>query len=283
MGAGKGKFTPLEKAPDGVGGEYQGEGGGSKPPSSITVRGRSSLTGFTRRNYFINKGFQLRFGFLIFVTTFVISVIAVWTTYITTWHEISSQIQGESFHEQINAVYEKNPGGERNAAMINAVVVVEFAEIFDRVSSALVLRLLVGAFVLFVLSIFISHKIAGPLFRIENAAHSLLAGDLSVDLGKLRAGDELAELSRAINAAIAKIRTLMIRYRDMAGKLTDLAAKIATYKEGGQSASEESAQLICELEVLSHQLVTEMNYFKIKKSEIEEKLDAQKKEEITHY
>ncbi|MBU4306193.1 MAG: translocation/assembly module TamB [Candidatus Omnitrophica bacterium] len=44
--AGKKYFTPLEKAPDEVGGGYQGDDGSSKPPSSITVRGRSSLTGF---------------------------------------------------------------------------------------------------------------------------------------------------------------------------------------------------------------------------------------------
>ena len=62
-----GGFTPLEKAPDGVGGEYHGEDSGLKPSSSITagpvlprkrpkaerglpsnvVRGRSFLTGFT--------------------------------------------------------------------------------------------------------------------------------------------------------------------------------------------------------------------------------------------
>ncbi len=40
-------FTPLEKAADGAGGEYQEDDGGSKPPSSIIVRERSSLTGFT--------------------------------------------------------------------------------------------------------------------------------------------------------------------------------------------------------------------------------------------
>ncbi len=40
-------FTPLENATDGVGGEYQVDCCSSKLPSSITIRGRGSLTGFT--------------------------------------------------------------------------------------------------------------------------------------------------------------------------------------------------------------------------------------------
>ncbi|MDD5746108.1 MAG: HAMP domain-containing protein [Candidatus Omnitrophica bacterium] len=238
---------------------------------------------FVRRNYFINKGFQLRFSALIFITTTVIGIIAVWTTYITTWNEISALTQDKAFYEQIRSAYEKKSGDVSREAMVNSIVVVEFSDIFDRVSSTLVLRLLAGAFVLFVLSIFVSHKIAGPIFRMENAANAISEGDLSIDVGKLRAGDELAELAGAINGAISKLRTLMERYRDMAGKLTDLASKISVYKEGGQNASIESAQLIKELEVVSNQLVTEMNYFKTKKETIDNSLAAKKKEEITHY
>ncbi|GFP22270.1 two-component system, NtrC family, sensor kinase, partial [Candidatus Hakubella thermalkaliphila] len=44
------KFTPLEKATDGIGGKipYKADGG-LKPPSAHTVRERSSLTGFTEK------------------------------------------------------------------------------------------------------------------------------------------------------------------------------------------------------------------------------------------
>ncbi len=40
-------FTPLENATEGIGSEYKGDGSGLEPRSSITVRGRSSLSGFT--------------------------------------------------------------------------------------------------------------------------------------------------------------------------------------------------------------------------------------------
>ena len=236
---------------------------------------------FQRKNYFINKNLQLKFSAIIFITTFVIGIISIWTTYITTWHEISAQIQSENFYTQLKNVYDQKSDNAQKAAMTNSIIIVEFSKIFDNVSSALILRLLIGSLILFVLSIFVSHKIAGPIFRMENAAQQIKDGDLSVDLSKLRAGDELKDLARAINGAIGKLRMLMERYRDMAGKLNDLAAKIAVYKEGGQSASEESAHLIKELEVVSTQLVTEMNYFKTKRDEINKKV--LKNGDISHY
>lgn len=237
---------------------------------------------FLRKNYFVRKGFQLRFSLLVFVTTLAIGVIAIWTTYITTWQEISLQVENQQFYNKINDIYEKNPGAD-NASMINSIVVVEFAEIFDRVSSTLVIRMLIGSFVLFILSIFASHKIAGPLYRMERAARAIERGDLSVEVGSLRPGDELDDLARAIDGAISKLRGLMGRYREMATKLTDLATKITSYQEGGKSASDESSKLIKELEVVSNQLVTEMSYFKTKKQELDDKQSKIQKGQITHY
>ncbi|MBU4304736.1 MAG: HAMP domain-containing protein [Candidatus Omnitrophica bacterium] len=224
---------------------------------------------YVRKNYFVRKGFQLKFSLIIFITTLVISVIAIWTTYITTWSEISTLVQSREFVNKIDNVY-KNGIDEKSAGMINSIVVLEFAEIFSRVSNILVLRLIAGSFVLFILSIFVSHKIAGPISRMEKAAHAIENGDLSVDLSTLRAGDELADLARAIDGAIVKIRFLMQRYREMATKLTELAVKISAYEDGGKGASEESTKLIRELEVVSSQLVTEMNFFRTKKQEVEE-------------
>ncbi|MFH1063062.1 MAG: methyl-accepting chemotaxis protein [Candidatus Omnitrophota bacterium] len=237
---------------------------------------------FLRKNYFVRKGFQLRFSLLVFVTTLVIAVIAVWTTYITTWQEISDQVKNQQFYNKINNVYLQNAGGNKSA-IVNSIIVVEFADVFDRVSGALIVRMLIGAFVLFVLSIFASHKIAGPLLRMENAARCLENGDLSIGVGQLRPGDELEDLARALDGAITKLRGLMDRYREMATRLSELANKITSYQEGGKSATEESSKLIKELEVVSSQLFMEMNYFNTKKKEIEDKQAAVKTGQIKHY
>lgn len=215
---------------------------------------------FVRKNYLIHKGFQIRFSLLIFITTFVIGVIAIWTTYITTWNELTTQVQSKQFYEKIRTTYEKNKD-EDNAAMINSLIVVEFSDIFEKVSAVLVLRLLVGAFLLFLLSIFASHKIAGPLHRMESAAHAIQSGDLSVDLSKLRAGDELTDLAYAINGAIEKLRSLISKYKAMAKRLAELATKMSACEQGEKNTAKDTADLISEMQVVSKQLLTEINYF----------------------
>jgi methyl-accepting chemotaxis protein len=237
---------------------------------------------FVRRNYFVRKGFQMRFSVLVFITTLAIAVIAVWTTYVTTWQQVSDQVANQQFYNKINNVYAKTPGID-NSAMVNSIVVVEFADIFDRVSGVLIIRMMIGAFILFVFSIFASHKIAGPLLRMENVARSLENGDLSIGIGQLRPGDELTDLARALDGAISKLRGLMDRYREMTIRLTELASKITSYQEGGKSATAESSKLIKELEVVSNQLFTEMNYFNTKKQEIADKQSAAQTGKIQHY
>ncbi|MCG2711165.1 MAG: methyl-accepting chemotaxis protein [Candidatus Omnitrophica bacterium] len=227
---------------------------------------------YLRRNYLIRKGFQIRFSFLIFITTIVISIIAVWTTYVTTWNELTTQVQSKQFYEKIRMTNNINNEAQ-NAAMINSLIVVEFSEIFERVSIVLVMRLLVGSFLLFVLSIFASHKIAGPLYRMENAANSIKRGDLSVDLSKLRAGDELGDLAAALNGAILTLRVTMDRLRDAAGQLAGLMLQFSANKKKGKTEIEEFNKLSSQMEVVVNKLVTETGRFTTVKSKQEKQPD----------
>jgi len=224
---------------------------------------------YPRRNYLISKGFQIRFSFLIFITAFTIGVIAVWTTYITTWNELTTQIQSKQFYEKIRTTYNSRDEID-NSAMINSLIVVEFSEIFDRVSVLLVMRLLAGAFLLFVLSIFASHKIAGPLYRMENAARLIQKGDLSVDLNKLRAGDELGDLASALNGAVAALRNSMDRCRNSTEQLAGLTSQLTENKKQGKT--EDINKLIPKLEVAVNKLVTEMGRFTTLKSKQEKQV-----------
>jgi methyl-accepting chemotaxis protein len=143
--------------------------------------------------------------------------------------------------------------------------VVEFSEIFERVSAILVLRILVGSFLLFILSIFASHKIAGPLHRIENALMAVEKGDLNIDLNQLRAGDEMAELAQTINSAIKKIRESINKCRKKAKKISELSAQLSA--QGG--GKEQTAKTVEELQHVAAQLVTEINTFNASKEKQE--------------
>ncbi len=55
------------------------------------------------------------------------------------------------------------------------------------------------------LTLYTSHKIAGPLYRIEKELEKLEEGDLTVSI-KLRSGDEIQYLAEKLNASISNIR-----------------------------------------------------------------------------
>jgi signal transduction histidine kinase len=58
---------------------------------------------------------------------------------------------------------------------------------------------------LVMLTIFVSHKVAGPIYRFEKTCHDVIAGNYS-DTVKLRKGDDMQNLSHLLNEAIQVTR-----------------------------------------------------------------------------
>ncbi|MFH2137703.1 MAG: methyl-accepting chemotaxis protein [Candidatus Omnitrophota bacterium] len=215
---------------------------------------------FVRKNYFILKGFQLRFSVLIFIATVVVSLIAVWTTYVVTWNEISLHVQTKQFSQKLKAHYSQEQGLGENIELVNAIFAVEFSGVFDKVAKALILRLLASSLILFVLSIFVSHKIAGPIYRMENVAKAIRDGDLTSDLSSLRAGDEFTELARLMNGALEKLRTAITKQKQMAERISVQAKKLSK-----ATKKEEIEDLSKNVELIANTLVAEMETFKVKR------------------
>ena len=70
--------------------------------------------------------------------------------------------------------------------------------IMATINTRLAVRLLLITPLVILVSIFLSHKIAGPIYRIEKFLKSIANGDLSAKL-RLRKNDELQDLADAIN------------------------------------------------------------------------------------
>ncbi len=73
------------------------------------------------------------------------------------------------------------------------------------------LLVLIPAAALF--SIYLTHRLAGPLFRVEHAARELIRGNLALRL-RLRKGDELQELAGLINEALSNLDRAFLEIRD---------------------------------------------------------------------
>lgn len=126
-----------------------------------------------RRIYLIKTRFQLKYAGMILLFMFVAAWIVGSTVYYTGW-----LLMGE----KLANVY---PQGR-------------LVSIMRMIDLTLILRLLLLTPLVALLSIFLSHKIAGPLYRVEKFIKAVARGDLSTKL-RLRQGDELQELAEAIN------------------------------------------------------------------------------------
>ncbi len=64
-----------------------------------------------------------------------------------------------------------------------------------------------------VFSIYLTHRVAGPLYRFQRSTAELAEGNLALRI-RLRDGDELHELADLANQAVAKLDQAMIEIRD---------------------------------------------------------------------
>lgn len=80
------------------------------------------------------------------------------------------------------------------------VIVQDLRALGFRIWPAIFLAMLVSTF----LSVFVTHRFAGPLYRFHQVVDRIAAGDLSTGF-KLRKGDDLVELETALNRAIESL------------------------------------------------------------------------------
>ncbi len=136
-----------------------------------------------RKRYFIMPAFQLRYIGIILLAISVVAAICILTTY-----HSSMSLLGE----KLANVY---PQG-RLVVTIKEINMI----IFYRVMFLTPLVVFIG--------ILLSHRIAGPAYRIERTLREIGKGDLDIYI-KLRKYDELVGIANAINDMTADLRKLV--------------------------------------------------------------------------
>lgn len=128
---------------------------------------------FHRTQYFVAKGFQLKYIGIILSLMFLTAIICSYVVYYT-----SMVLLGE----KLANVY---PQGR-------------LMEIVQAVNMRILLAVLLMAPVVAIIGVYLSHKIAGPINRMEKFLDMMASGDLKARI-VLRKGDELAKLAVAMN------------------------------------------------------------------------------------
>lgn len=137
-----------------------------------------------RRRYIVKRGLQFRYIGLIFMLALLASFITGWTVFATGW---------SFFGEKLASVY---PQGR-------------LIYVFKAINVALMRNLLLISPLIFLLGLLFSHRIAGPLYRIEKTLIEIAKGNLALKI-KLRQGDELASLADIINTMTDNFNRVLV-------------------------------------------------------------------------
>ena len=189
-----------------------------------------------RRNYFIEKKFQTKYiilTILMLLSYSFLFIIIIFAPYILTLH----------FNYPLA----------------------------EKVDAARVLLLLhstiwpwIGGIIVFfgVISVFVSHKIAGPLFRIKKSLIQVSQGDLSVVI-KLRKWDDLKDLADQINVLIEELRTFVTTLRNDYNLLSDYIQELEQKIEQKGLTEESGRAIIRKVQESRQNIETALKKFNI--------------------
>ncbi|MDN5278371.1 MAG: hypothetical protein PWR01_2336 [Clostridiales bacterium] len=144
-----------------------------------------------RRTYLIKTGLQLRYMGIIISTMLMVAFGVGWIIYHTSWSKIANTPD---------------------------LTLDKLSLIFDSVNGILMRWIVVFVFIIAILSIFVSHKIAGPVYRLEETTRIIASGDLTYQVN-LRQGDELQDLQEAFNKMSDSLRNMVAKDREIIERL----------------------------------------------------------------
>ena len=163
---------------------------------------------YKRKQYIVAAKFQLKYVGLILVMVFLTGILCSYVVYYTSMLLLGDKLAN---------VY---PQG-RLIAIVNTV------------NTRIILSLLLITPLVVVIGVYASHKIAGPIYRIERFLKSMVSGEISEPL-TLRKNDELVSLADGINS-VAESMKVMIRQEKE--HLANMAASLDALKRIDQSKS----------------------------------------------
>jgi methyl-accepting chemotaxis protein len=176
-------------------------------------------TRYVRKQYFVAKKFQLKYIGLILMLVFLTGILCSYVVYYTSMLLLGDKLAN---------VY---PQG-RLISIVNMVNV------------RILLSLVLVTPLVVIIGLYASHRIAGPIYRIEKFLTAMAAGDLSQPL-TLRKNDELLSLADGINRLSDSMKAIIKRERDhLAGSAVSLDAvrRAAASKHPDHAALENAVE-----------------------------------------
>jgi len=194
-----------------------------------------------RRNYFINKKFQTRFILKFCILVLLTALISAFVIY-----HFSSR--------SVTTVFENSRLTIRPST--------EFI-MPGLILSSLISVVLVGiATIIVVLSI--SHKIAGPLYKLEDSLEKMAKGDVSFNIS-FRKGDEAKRLAEVFNTASRGINNLIGNVKTESAHLDSAVIELKGLSEKLLKDEQvDFKKAIEKIEMVNNRLTEKLNKFRLK-------------------
>jgi methyl-accepting chemotaxis protein len=150
---------------------------------------------FQRKTVLVKRSLQLKYIGMVFLSVLVASMI----------------VGGDVYYSLMRVMLTECPSVTDRVVQFNNVLLVKIA-------------LYLGLMLL--ISLYVSHRFAGPIYRFEKSCQALGTGDLTHRVS-LRTGDELMELQEEFNGMAAALQALLQKDRNLAQRLSERVDELA--------------------------------------------------------
>ncbi len=192
-----------------------------------------------RRNYFIKKEFQAKF-----ILKFCILIISACAVMGALIYFLSTKTATTSF-ENLRLIVKSTSNFILPTLILSSLVAIIF------ISTATIIVVL-----------FISHRIAGPLYRLEKSLAEIGSGNLAVDV-RLRKSDEIKALAASVNNMIRNLRNPISSSQEKIKELEGEVSRIKDELKQKGIAENEINKILEPLDQDISQIRHNLSYFKI--------------------
>ncbi len=192
-----------------------------------------------RKRILIGQKLQFKYVGVILVAVLASCTLIILTVYLSCWSSLA----------------------EMNASAQTAAAI---SSILDKVNLMILFELPILLVIACFIGIVVSHKIAGPVYRLQKAARDVSRGDLTTSVN-LRRDDELKNLSDAFNSVIENMQRLVVKDKKLIFELSQITNNLYASLRDKKINEEDALALIRKLNDLVGELKTLILQYKIEK------------------
>lgn len=174
----------------------------------------SKQNNFTRKHFFIDQKFQGRYMVTFLIPMLVLLVFMIFTLYLSSQAIINTTVRIIKYDVEskisLQLQDQQQPTIERYETLLDSIQ--KYLRTFSsnrdfrkNLMNSLLWVFGIGVFLVVIqivlLTIFFSHKVAGPVYRFEKVCNNIIKG-IYTDEIRLRQGDEMQNLARLFNEAL---------------------------------------------------------------------------------